>query len=503
MAGRPFTAARTAAALIGAVVLPAVGVLAPAAPATAAPVCARVPGDFNGDGRADLAVGAPGRPFQDGGTVRVIPGEVNGLLTTRPGREVLVSAGRLGSPAGPAPSNVGVALAPGYFDGDCFADLAVGAYDDTVWVFSGSATGLSRTRFTAIDTSDVSADIWGERGFGYRLATGDFDHDGVDDLAVGHPFALNRAGGVAILYGRTTGGLSATGAAWLTPGVGGVPGAPQTRSSFGLGLAAGDFDGDGFADLAAGAPGRDAGADRAGAVLVLNGSRAGITTAGARWWDQSGDVPGVPEAGDEFGTVLAAGDLTGDGRAELVVGSPKEKVGTVAGGWVTVLPGSPAGLVAAGSVGYAQGAGGVPGVVLDGAQFGAAIAIGDLDADGFPDLTIGAPGYRSVGLVAVLPGSAAGVRPAGSISYDQGSVGVPGDPAAGNAFGAALRVIPGAGRVAYLAVGAAGHVTGEADLKGSLTVLRSSGTHRMWAPGMPQPEQELVTDSTAFGSALG
>ncbi len=72
-------------------------------------------------------------------------------------------------------------------------------------------------------------------------------------------------------------------------------------------MAAGDFNGDGFADLAAGASGEDVGsvAD-AGAVSVLYGSAGGLTTSGGRLFTQVG---GLVEAGDEFGEQLAAGDF--------------------------------------------------------------------------------------------------------------------------------------------------------------------------------------------------
>jgi FG-GAP repeat len=141
-----------------------------------------------------------------------------------------------------------------------------------------------------------------------RSLQADFDGDGADDLAIGAPLesvgSIFAAGAVNVLYGSAT-RLSGTGSQLFTQ----VGSNPETDDEFGLALAAGDFNTDTFADLAIGAPFENAGsiAD-AGAVSVLPGSAAGLTTTGAQLFTQ--DTPGVGSAEevDLFGFGLATGD---------------------------------------------------------------------------------------------------------------------------------------------------------------------------------------------------
>ena len=112
-----------------------------------------------------------------------------------------------------------------------------------------------------------------------------------------------------------------------------------------------DFDGDGYTDLAIGAPTDSvAGQDAAGAVNVIYGGPHGLTSRGNQEFTQAS--PGVgdtPELGDRFGAALAAGDFDGDGYADLAIGVPGEgvpsgvgqgEVARVSAGMVQVLYGS-------------------------------------------------------------------------------------------------------------------------------------------------------------------
>jgi hypothetical protein len=141
-------------------------------------------------------------------------------------------------------------------------------------------------------------------------------------------------------------------------------------------VAAGDFNNDGPADLAVGAPLETVGSlFEAGAVSVLYGSGAGLTTSGAQTFTQVG---GAVEFGDLFGYALASGDFDNDDFADLGAGAPGETVGSVFGaGAVSVLYGSAGGLTTSGGQLFHQNSAGVPGVAEEFDFFGAALAVGD------------------------------------------------------------------------------------------------------------------------------
>lgn len=207
----------------------------------------------------------------------------------------------------------------------------------------------------------------------------DFNGDGFDDLAVGASFedlggALD-AGAVNVLYGSAA-GLTGRGSQLFTRDSPGVRGNAQQADHFGDALAAGDFDADGFADLAIGILFDKAGGLNGGAVVVLSGSAAGLTGAGAQFWTQdSPGVPGASELQDAFGVSLATGDVDGDGIADLAVGAPQESLGAVAdAGAVNLLFGSAAGLTGAGSQVFTQDSPGVPGTAEHDDLFGGALA---------------------------------------------------------------------------------------------------------------------------------
>jgi hypothetical protein len=162
----------------------------------------------------------------------------------------------------------------------------------------------------------------------------DFDGDGFADLAVGVPHedigAEAGAGAVNVLYGTAT-GLSSAGNQFWSQNSQGILDSSESGDHFGDALAAGDFDGDGFTDLAIGVPDEGFGAaSAAGAVNVLYGSAAGLTLAGNQFWAQdSTGIADQSEIGDNFGQALAAGDFDGDGFVDLAVGVPDETLGSI------------------------------------------------------------------------------------------------------------------------------------------------------------------------------
>jgi hypothetical protein len=326
-----------------------------------------------------------------------------------------------------SPIGAGVAVAaqgaamPFDFDGDGYADLAVGVPGEdlrgkrnagAVQVMYGSASGpTSRDQLWHQGRRGVKGAVEKGDHFGTDVASADFDADGYADLAIGIPLenigGKGDAGAVQILYGSSK-GLTARDQVWHQ-GKRGVPGSNESGDRFGQTLVAGDFDGDGFPDLAIGAVGEAVGsASNAGVVTVLRGSGSGLTSVGAARYQQGRD--GVPRQGygQLFGENMSAGDVNGDGRDDLAI-----SVQELAGPALHLLVGGPRGLTAAGGYFFALTDLGLP-------RHGMAYpTLADLNGDGFADLAlpavepVGTPGaalWR--GYVAVLHGHVDGLNPA-------------------------------------------------------------------------------------------
>jgi hypothetical protein len=372
--------------------------------------------DFNGDNIDDLAIGVAFENHlgeSDAGAIQVHFGTSAGLPFAS---DTFITQSTPGVPGDvEAGDGFGHALACGDFNGDTFDDLAVGVPDEDWGILSGASKGMidiipgSPFGLNPAAATHLDQDVDGMGGdaeffdqFGWSLAAGNFNGDLFMDLAVGVPGEDDDEGMVQVVFGGPTGLTPSGSLFWSETFVGG---ASEEGDNFSEALATGDFDGDGFDDLAIGIPSEDSGAGNSvhgsGQVAVLYGSPEGFDRGRTQFWSEDNIwFTGASEEGDQFGVALAAGDFDKDGRDDLAIGHYSEFVLGPGDGAATILMGSAAGLTAARRKGIAAGVEGFGGDINEHQKgFAFSLATGDFDADGHADLAIGVPGEDQNGIV--------------------------------------------------------------------------------------------------------
>jgi hypothetical protein len=331
-------------------------------------------GDVNGDGYRDVLVSAPKEegPAADAGKVYLYLGSATGLASSPAWSW---SANQAGGATGTS------AAAAGDVNGDGYSDVVIGtpqwnapgpvASAGKISVFHGSASGLpaSPTYERLAPTPTVGAK------FGFSVGTaGNVNGDAYDDVIVGAPFhtsgGLTGRGAAYVFHGSAT-GLAVSPALTVL--------GPEAGANFGKAVStAGDVDADGYADVLVGAPGASMFGSTGGTVSFFRGSGTGLPAV-------ADTVIGGQHDREETGAAVAnAGDVNGDGYADVLIGHPGFGNGTYNQGGYELYLGEADGLAQLPALSfYSQN---------DGERLGASVAtLGDINADGYADFAIGAP----------------------------------------------------------------------------------------------------------------
>ncbi|WP_433325716.1 FG-GAP-like repeat-containing protein [Spirillospora sp. CA-294931] len=366
--------------------------------------------DFNGDGHRDLVIGSPEgyvKGHRHAGFVTVVYGGPAGPDTRK--RQHL-DQDSPGVPGAPAESDqFASAIATADFDGDRYSDLAIGTpFGKGVVIVYGGPKGLTaRTVHLKAGGSDA----------GVKLVVGDFNRNGVPDLV----FKPGRSADHFMTYSD-----------FKNRPVAGT----RTSASADEGLwfalpTGGDFTGDGYTDLAM------------QVVADMDGHPA-YQYVELRLGSPKGLGPARRIRGD-IGDAGVSGDVNGDGKADLIARGRTEDTGEGEPnkGAIKVFLGTATGLGK--PVTITQDTPGVPGTGEKNDEFGAQLAVGDVNGDRRADVAVGAPledigKAGNAGSVTILYGGPKGLTAKGAQGFSQDTKGIPGTAERGDYFGQGLSV---------------------------------------------------------------
>jgi hypothetical protein len=355
-------------------------------------------GDIDGDGVTDLAAGAilDDTGGMNRGAVYVLFMNTDGTVKS----SQKIASGTGGGPTLNNGDRFGRTLASlGDLDGDGVPDLAVGAdLDDTggsnrgaVYVLFMNSNGtVKSSQKIATGTGGGPTLVDSDRLGSSLTSLGDFDGDGLSDLAAGadgdNTAGIDR-GAVHLLLLNADGTVKSS--QKIASGLGGGPTLADS-DRFGRSLTSlRDVDGDGVTDLAVGAVGDDTGGTDRGAVHMLLMNADGTVKDSQKIASGANGGPTLSN-GDAFGSSAGSlGDLDGDGVTDLAVGAFYDNTGGSDRGAVHVLFLSSDGTVKRAQK-IASNTGGGP-TLGDNSSFGSSLAfLGDLDGDGIGDMAVGA-----------------------------------------------------------------------------------------------------------------
>jgi len=373
-------------------------------------------GDVNGDGLADFIVGAYGvngsASVQNSGASYVVFGKTTGLVSFNLNSLIAANGFKLSGASATDYSGFSVSSA-GDINGDGYADLVIGAYGaagvnaavdaGAAYVVFGQASVGANNNFSLASLNEPNS-LKGFKLIGVAASdnagvsvsnAGDINGDGFADLIVGANLAgTNDAGAAYVLLGKA-GGFDSIIALDSLVGANGFQISGVTAGDFaGISVSsAGDVNGDGLDDLIVGATGANA---AAGAAYVVFGktSFAGAVSL-ATLDDSDGFKLSGVAAGDASGvSVSSAGDVNGDGYADLIVGANAADPNGADSGATYIVLGKATGFGTSGNFNLST-INGTNGFRLTGAAAGdlsgvAVSSAGDINGDGFDDLIVGA-----------------------------------------------------------------------------------------------------------------